>query len=75
MQESHAHYIAIKIAGPIHHEGFDRSFRFGFKSGSRADVGNAAPPLSCKQSCGDIHAVERDHTIARMKIRRRKAQF
>src|SRR5205807_4109797 len=75
MQESHAHYIAIKIAGPIHHVGFDRSFRFSFKSGSRADVGNAAPPLSFKQGGGDIHAVERNHTIARMKIRGRKAQF
>ena len=75
MQEPHAHYIAIKIAGPIHHEGFDRRFRFSFKSGSRADVGNAAPPLSFKQGCGDIHALERDHTIARLKIRGRKAQF
>src|SRR5213595_1470499 len=59
----------------IHLEGFEGGFSLGSKSGSRADVGNAAPPLSGKQSCGDIHAVERDHMIARMKIRGRKAKF
>src|SRR2546425_4859574 len=68
MEESHAHYIAIKIAGPVHHEGFDRSFLFGFKSGPRANVSNTAPPFAFNQGCGDVHAVERNHTIARMKI-------
>src|SRR5439155_10003850 len=75
MQESHAHYIAIKIAGPVHHEGFDRSFRFGFKSGPRANVRNTAPPFAFNQGGGDVNAVKRDHAVARMKIRGREAQL
>ena len=65
----------MEIARPVHHISFDGCSRVAFKGWSCSDVRHAALPLAVDQSRGDVDAVERNHAVLRMNIRRWKSQL
>src|SRR2546421_8466797 len=53
---------------------FPQRFARRFECRTRANVGDAAAPLVINQSCCDIHATQRYHTILRDEVRGGKSE-